>query len=87
MLWTPPPPPPPPPSLDGHGCRVCGRFGSFGFGPPGGSVHAAAWFCGGHRADGEAWRAAFVATPSPPALPTPRLSIPAASSPPQGSLF
>lgn len=40
------------PDLSGHNCMVCGRFGSFGFGPPRGTVR---WYCHTHRGEGQAW--------------------------------
>jgi hypothetical protein len=41
-------------------CTVCGEAASCGYGPPGGSGAAHAWYCAGHREKGEqAWAARY----------------------------
>lgn len=37
-----------PPDISGHYCPVCGKFGGFGFGPPGWPAPTR-WFCREHK--------------------------------------
>ena len=68
---------PPVPDLSDHMCAAagCGAFGCFGFGPPGAGLRVR-WYCGAHRAEGQAWWAGMRGgTGGAPAAPK------------QGSLF
>lgn len=51
-------------------CAICGEAASYGFGPPAGPVQPTeAWYCAGHRDEGERrWAARYRATSLGPAL-------------------
>lgn len=68
-----------PPDLTGHYCPVCGKFGSFGFGPPG-WLAPTRWFCIDHKSHAGP-SAAAESVKVDEAAPPPKKSLA------QGSLF